>query len=253
MRRYLQTQIENDLARKMVFVGGPRQVGKTTLAQSLLPKSKIGYLNWDVDTHRSLILDRTFPKAKLWVFDELHKFRGWRNLLKGLYDEFGGTQKILVTGSARLDYYRFGGDSLQGRYHYLRLHPLSVAELGLKTVKELDQLLILGGFPEPFLSGSKTFARRWSREYRGRLIREELVSLEQTQDLGRIELLSKRLPALIGSPLSINALREDLQVAHKTVAKWLDIFERLYHIFRLFPIWGTHDSCGEEGTEALRV
>lgn len=236
-RRYLTAQVHEDLARKMVFVGGARQVGKTTLALQLLD-GRAGYLNWDVPEDRERILTGTLPRSALLVLDEIHKYRPWRNYLKGLYDAQVGRQrrrKILVTGSARLDFYRFGGDSLQGRYHYLRLHPFSAAELGIRTGKDFTQLLELGGFPEPFLSGSAVEARRWSREYRTRLIRDDLASLEQVQDLGSLELLMLRLPDLVGSPLSVNALREDLQVSHKTVSKWLDMLERLYAIFRLAP------------------
>lgn len=152
-----------------------------------------------------------------------------------MFDSRSTGRQILVTGSARLDFYRFGGDSLQGRYHFLRLHPLSVAELGLTKTVELQDLLNLGGFPEPYFGGSDIEARRWSRDHRTLLIREEVASLERVQDLGNLELLMLRLQELVGSPLSINALREDLQVAHKTVARWLQILERLYAIFRLSP------------------
>ena len=217
----------------MVFVAGPRQVGKTTLARSL-PGADGGYLNWDIPEHRERILRRELPPSPLWIFDEIHKYRLWRNYLKGLYDGKSPEQRILVTGSARLDLYRYSGDSLQGRYHLLHLHPLSLAELD-GAEESLRQLLVLGGFPEPFFSGSEVEARRWSREYRNLLIREELVSLERVQDLGRLELLMLRLPDLVGSPLSINALREDLQVSHKTVANWLQILERLFALFRLSP------------------
>jgi predicted AAA+ superfamily ATPase len=134
-----------------------------------------------------------------------------------------------------LDFYRFGGDSLQGRYHMLRLHPFSAKELAIRTSAGLGDLLKLGGFPEPFLSGSEVEARRWSREYRNRLVREDVAGLERIQDLGNLELLALRLPELVGSPLSINALREDLQISHKTVAGWLQVLERLYAIFRLSP------------------
>jgi predicted AAA+ superfamily ATPase len=218
----------------MVFVSGPRQVGKTTMARGL-PGAKKGYLSWDVAEDREKILRGQLPPAPLWVFDEIHKYRSWRNFLKGVFDGRRPSQRILVTGSARLDFYRHGGDSLQGRYHLFRLHPLSVAELKLKTPGELRDLLMLGGFPEPYFGGSEVEARRWSREYRDRLVREDVASLERVQDLGNIELLALRLPELVGSPLSINALREDLQVAHKTVANWLRILERLYAIFRLAP------------------
>ncbi len=219
----------------MVFVAGPRQVGKTTMALSL-PEAPEGYLNWDVAEHRQRILERKLPAAPLLVFDEIHKYRSWRNYLKGLYDDPRRRARILVTGSARLDYYRYSGDSLQGRYHLLRLHPFSVAELGLSSAADLEQLLQLGGFPEPFLSGSEVEARRWSREYRNLLIREELAELHRVQDLGNLELLLLRLPALVGAPLSVNALREDLRLSHKAVSSWIEMLERLYAVFRLSPL-----------------
>ncbi len=219
----------------MVFVAGPRQVGKTTLARSLRG-ADAGYLNWDVAEHRDRILRRELPARQLWVFDEIHKYRRWRNYLKGLYDSRRTGQRILVTGSGRLDLYRFGGDSLQGRYHLLRLHPFSAAELGLERPSQLLDLLRLGGFPEPWLSGSQTQARRWSREYRARLIEEEVPTLESIKNLGQLEMMMLSLPERVGSPLSINALREDLQVSHKTAASWLGALERLYAIFRVAPL-----------------
>jgi uncharacterized protein len=233
--RHLTTHIKKDLKEKMVFLGGARQVGKTTLAKQILGANKKGYLNWDIAEHREKILKREWPMSPLWVFDEIHKYRSWRNYLKGLYDAHGHEKKILVTGSARLDYYRRGGDSLQGRYHYLRLHPLSVAELKISSQKDFLSLLKLGGFPEPFFKGSAQQAKRWSREYRTRLIQEDLLSLEHIQDLGNLELLMVRLPELVGSPLSVNSIRENLQVSHKAVSNWLKILERLYAIFRLAP------------------
>jgi predicted AAA+ superfamily ATPase len=234
MRRYLSKQVQRDLERKMVFVVGPRQVGKTTLARSL-PWGKKGYLSWDIAADRQRILRGELPVSSLWVLDEIHKHRRWRNMLKGWYDGRREGQRILVTGSARLDYYRRGGDSLQGRYHLLRLHPFSAAELRLKKQAELRDLLTLGGFPEPLLGGSEVEARRWSREYRNLLVREELASLEQVQDLASLELLLFHLPERVGSPLSVNALREDLEVSHKTVGKWIQMLERLYAVFRVAP------------------
>lgn len=234
MERYLAGQVRQDLQKKMVFVGGPRQVGKTTMALAVAGGRK-GYLNWDAPEHRERILKRELPDAPLLVFDEIHKYRAWRNYLKGLYDLRRDEVRVLVTGSARLDFYRFGGDSLQGRYFYLRLHPLSVRELHIHSVEGLLSLLRLGGFPEPYLGQSEVEAKRWSREYRHRLVREDLASLERVQDLGSIEHLILRLPDLVGSPLSLNALREDLQVSHRAIAHWMDVLERVYAIFRLPP------------------
>jgi predicted AAA+ superfamily ATPase len=232
--RYLTAQVEADLRRKMVFVAGPRQVGKTTMALTL-PGGRQAYRNWDVASDREKILRDELPTGDLLILDEIHKYRRWRNYLKSLYDQHDRHHRILVTGSARLDVYRYGGDSLQGRYHLLRMHPLSAAELGLETNRELQDLLRLSGFPEPYFGGSEAQARRWSREHRNLLVREEIRNLERVDDLGRLELLALRLPELIGSPLSANALREDLDVSHRTVTRWLDILERLYAIFRVSP------------------
>lgn len=197
-----------------------------------------GYLNWDIAEDRERIIKHELPPTDIWVFDELHKYKSWRNYLKGLHDQRvkqTHPPKILVTGSARLDWYRRGGDSLQGRYHYLRLHPLSLAELKIDTTSSMEALLQFGGFPEPFFGESEDEARRWSREYRSRLIREDLQSLERIHDVGNLEHLMLRLPTLVGSPLSINALHEDLQVSHKAVCNWLNILERLYAIYRIPP------------------
>jgi uncharacterized protein len=233
--RALAAQVSADLDSKMVLVSGPRQSGKTTLARAILERrhraATTRYLNWDDDEARTRILRHEFPHDGLVVFDELHKYTRWRNLLKGLYDTHHRALRILVTGSARLDLYRRGGDSLQGRYHHLRLHPLSLKEAGCS----LRDLLTLGPFPEPLLGGSAQAARRWSRQYRTRLVREDVASLERVEELGALEQLSVRLPALVGSPLSLNALREDLQVAHRTVERWIEILERLMFVFRLSP------------------
>ena len=236
-KRYLFSQVLSDLKEKMVFIGGPRQVGKTYLAKTIAATEGASsvYMNWDDDDDRTAILNREFPKANLLILDEIHKNRKWRGLVKGLYDKFQPKLKILVTGSARLDFYRFGGDSLQGRYHYLRMHPLSIKELNIVKQSDLLKLLKLSGFPEPYFAGSEAKARRWSKTYRQRLIREDLAALERTEDLARVELMAMRLPELVGSPLSINAIREDLEVSHVTAGKWFQIIERLYHVFRVVP------------------
>ncbi|HEY8272061.1 MAG TPA: ATP-binding protein [Pseudobdellovibrionaceae bacterium] len=233
MERSLKSQILADLNDKMVLLAGPRQVGKTTLARSLFKNTQ--YLNWDVDEDRSHILSRSFHPADLWIFDEIHKYKTWRNYLKGLYDKLGNQQKILVTGSAKLDVLRKGGDSLQGRYHFLRLMPLSFKELGMRTTKDTQQLFELSGFPEPFFSQSKSKSNRWSRSYRERIIRQEVATNELIQDLGNMEILLHRLPELVGGTLSINAISEDIQISHKTLSKWISALERLYAVFRISP------------------
>jgi len=234
MDRLLSKQIHADLNDyKMILLAGPRQVGKTTLAKSLYKTAD--YMSWDIDEDRTRILNKEFKKAPLWIFDEIHKYLKWRNYLKGIYDKTGASQRILVTGSAKLDILRKGGDSLQGRYYFLRLMPFTFSELKMSTQKDAQYLYHLSGFPEPFLKGSKSNANRWSRFYRQRVVREEISSNEQFNDLATIEIMYNRLPDLAGGTLSINSLAEDIQVANKTLGKWVDALERLYAIFRIPP------------------
>lgn len=220
--------------KKWSSFSGPRQVGKTTLAKEF-SLGKEAYLNWDIAQHREKILKHQLPDSPIWIFDEIHNFKGWRNFLKGLYDQDKGQKKILVTDSAKLGVYRYGGDSLQGRYHHLRMHPLTIGELGLSSQQEVDSLFSLSGFPEPYFKERAVDMRRWSRNYRSLLIKEEVTSLENIDDLGKFELMMLRLPELVGSPLSINSLREGLEKSHRTLSKWLNILESLYSIFRLSP------------------
>lgn len=234
LQRYIEKYVLEDMRKKMVFIGGPRQVGKTTFARTL-KNAKQGYLNYDIPEDREIILENRLPGNSIWVFDELHKYRKWRQFLKGLFDKDERKHGIIVTGSARLDLYRYGGDSLQGRYHFWRMHPFTVAELKISNIRELKHLLLLGGFPEPYLEGSEKNAKRWSREYRTRLIEEDILGVENIKDIGTLELLVLRLPELVGSPISINSIREDLQVNHKTVDRWLNTLEKMYGIFRIAP------------------
>lgn len=238
--RYLKEAVAKDLVERMVFVGGPRQVGKTTFALSFLPGAKEkhpGYLNWDDAKIRPLLLKGELPSGeRCIVLDEIHKYARWRNLVKGFFDANRSTVSFLVTGSARLDYYRKGGDSLQGRYHYYRLHPFSLLELNPAGSRhDLELLLKLGGFPEPVLRGDERFWRRWQRERLQRVIYEDIRDLENIKEISLLELLAEELPHRVGSPLSIKNLKESLQVAHETVARWLEIFERMYFCFRISP------------------
>jgi predicted AAA+ superfamily ATPase len=153
--RYLTARLREDLKRKMVLLAGPRQCGKTTLARSLLD-SRGQYLNWDITRDRKVIRELAWPKdASLVVLDELHKAPKWKNLLKGVVDEFGNEPPLLVTGSARLDAFRRRGDALTGRHYFYRLHPIDPAESKLFLPEmaldgRLTRLLTAGGFPEAF-------------------------------------------------------------------------------------------------------
>jgi len=237
-KRYLEAPVSADLREKMVFVGGPRQVGKTTLALRVIGAQDArhpAYLSWDDVKARPRILRAELPAgASRVVLDEIHKYARWRNLIKGLYDTRAPGQSFLITGSARLDVYRRGGDSLQGRYHSYRLHPLSLGEVG-GTVDALAALLRFGGFPEPFFRASDRHWRRWSRERVDRVVRDDVRDLERVREVSLIAVLVDALPSRVGSPLSVQGLRENLDVAHDTAERWLSILENLYVSYRIAP------------------
>ncbi len=240
MERYLKETLIEDLGEKMVFLGGPRQVGKTILALSLLAggnETHPAYLNWDNPAARRMLLQGALPGGeRLIILDEIHKYKGWRNLVKGFYDTNKSRRQFLITGSARLDHYRRGGDSLQGRYHYHRLHPLSLYEISRRpTRSDLDHLLQFGGFPEPFIKGQARHWKRWQREHQSRIIHEDLISLEHVKEVSQLDLLAQTLPERVGSLLSINNLRQDLSVAFETADRWITILENLYFCFRIQP------------------
>ncbi|MCC7201178.1 MAG: ATP-binding protein [Nitrospirae bacterium] len=238
MERYLNPYIKNDLKDKIIMLSGPRQVGKTTISKSLV--SSFMYLNYDSAADRKIISEGEWQRdVELVFFDELHKMKGWKSWIKGVYDTEGLKPEILVTGSARLEVLKKGGDSLAGRFFQYRLHPLTVNELcsllNEDPKQALDNLMLFGGFPEPYLKGNQTFAKRWRRSHIDTIVREDLLDIEKVRDIKSIEILIDLLRARVGSQTSYSALANDLQVSIPTVKHWLQILENLYVIFPVRP------------------
>lgn len=270
--RYPAAELERLLAEegKMAFLAGPRQVGKTTLARSLLQSAgqETNYFNWDVESHRKAVLRAPegfwaagkAPRKARVVLDEIHKYPRWKRFLKGLYDGAGREVEVLVTGSGRLDLYQRGGDSLLGRYGLCRLHPFTAGELlrsgrqGVPSPAEFWDRALSGapagaeealasierftGFPEPLFAQSEARLVRWRRARRQLVLREDLRDLTLIRDLGLVEALAMLLPERIGSPLSLNALSRDLGVAFGSVRGWVAALGRLYYLFELRPFAG---------------
>ncbi len=264
---YIKVWKELSAEKAMIFLAGPRQAGKTTLAKLVAESfSNQLYWNWDIPDHRRMFLEnpsfftavsRRDSTRPFIIFDEIHKFRDWKNYLKGVYDQFSGEYQFLISGSGRLDLYQKGGDSLAGRYFLFHLFPFTMAEISdanrslsdftknpldinMKDSKKREenwrQLSELSGFPEPFLSGRKTTYRRWSNTYSRQLIREDIRDLTEIKSVGDVETLYTLLPSKIGSPLSAVSLAETLRVSYNTVKNWLDVLERFYLVFSI-PTW----------------
>ena len=238
MNRYPEKYIRKDLKEKIVFLSGPRQVGKTTLSKQLI--SPFVYLNFDSQNDRRIIKAEEWSRdTQLIIFDELHKMKKWKSWMKGIYDTEGVPPSMLVTGSARLDVYKKGGDSLAGRFFPYRLHPLTVKEICCYLKEEpeiaLRKLINLGGFPEPYLKNNQTYAKRWRRSHVDIIIREDLLDLEKVRDIKSIEILIDLLRSRVGSTVSYTSLANDLQVSIHTVKHWLQVLEDLYVIFPVRP------------------
>jgi predicted AAA+ superfamily ATPase len=241
MKRYIEPYIYQDVKKKMVFMGGPRQAGKTTLAKALLKSHFTDgeYFNWDIDEDREAILDKRWREdSPLITFDELHKYPRWKQWIKGVYDSRPNDQQYMVTGSARLDTYRRGGDSLMGRYHYWRLHPITIDELpkDISTKTGLERLMTLGGFPEPFLQNDMREARRWRRERFDRIINEDVRDLAPIRELQLLRLFIDALRKRAGSLITLSNLAADLQISPNTAKNWISIIERLYIGFAIYPL-----------------
>ena len=271
LTRIYEPIIKKHLAqyRQMAFLSGPRQAGKTTLSKLCIMQNQLHqYLNWDNISDRELILSgskqifnefkpdelKSESELPLIIFDEIHKYKDWKTLLKGYFDSLDGQCKIIVTGSAKLNVFRRGGDSMMGRYFLYRIHPLSVAELlgrddfsqaitqPQKFSRKLwQQLLNFGGFPEPYFNHDKSFYQRWSQLKQEQLLKEDLREISKVHDIARVELLAHMIVDQISSRMIYTDLAKRTRVSEPTVRQWLSILKDLYYCFSITP-WHKHVS-----------
>ena len=241
MKRLIEPLIQRDLLKKMVFLSGPRQAGKTTLAQTIAKQwRRPQSLNWDVLTDQRIIRNQSWPAdADLLVFDELHKMVDWRSWLKGVVDSRSRGQTIMVTGSARLDSFRQAGESLAGRYFAWHLYPVTVQELvtvqGQDPDLALSLLLERGGFPEPLLTDEGRDALRWRQLYLDGLIREDIIEFSRIAEVRAMRLFVDMLRERVGSTISLASMARDLQVSSVTLNRYLGILESLHIVFLVRP------------------
>jgi len=269
-RRIIEWALSADtLHGRMSFISGPRQIGKTTTVERFLTKrgQRHLYYNWDTPsvkrryaTNPLFFVDDLPPERPMaWVaLDEIHKYPKWKNILKGYYDEWHHKVRFIVTGSARLDLFRRSGDSLVGRYFLYRMLPLGIHEVvaggrprhrewipgdDIRTVpraspavsEAAESLLQLTGYPEPLAVGTQAFCTRWREHHVSLILQEDLRDLTKIAQVRKLETLLYLLPDRVGSPLSLNALRQPLESAHGTIRSWLDALKVVYLIFSIRP------------------
>jgi uncharacterized protein len=251
--------------RQMVFLAGPRQVGKTTISKTASNLTKqFVYLNWDYEQDNFLILKGAqaivdeyslhtpMPQKAILALDEIHKFKGWRNYLKGFYDKHEGLIRFIVTGSSRMDIYRNSGDSLMGRYFPYRIHPLSVAELldcklcdteiqkPKKLAKDLFQgLLDFGGFPEPFLKQQKAFYNRWQKLRSEQLFEMDIREVTKIHEIKQMKFLAMLIKQQASELITYANYAKQVRVSADTIQTWIEALESFYYCFRIAP-WSTN-------------
>lgn len=224
----------------MVFISGPRQSGKTTLVKDLLKKLPGLYLNWDDPDHRKVILKRDWNDEDVYVaLDEIHKYSRWKNFLKGTYDTQKEIHRFVITGSAKLDIFKKGQDSMLGRFFSWRLHPLCLSELKHEfknsDKNNLKKLMTLGGFPEPFFEGAEVYAKRWRKEKLRLVFRQDVQELESIRDISLLEMFHQALTERVGSEVVLSNIARDLEIAPKTAKAWLNVLEKTYSVFTVRP------------------
>lgn len=263
MKRIYEAVLQEHFANfeQMVFLSGPRQVGKTTIEKQFAENNKFcKYLNWDIVSNRESILqgneqivadlplEVALPQKPLIIFDEIHKFKKWRNLLKGFIDEYKGKLNIIVTGSAKLNLMRRSNESLMGKYFLYRVHPLSVGELCrdvfpntlIAEPKKLDEEAFLGlckfgGFPESFIKQNESFFFRWQKLRREQMIREDIATLAHIQELSQLEVLALLLREQTGQLTNFSQLGKKIQITDNTVRRWIGVLEAFYYCFIIRP------------------
>jgi uncharacterized protein len=238
MKRIQTEYILKDLPKKMVFITGPRQVGKTFIAKEIAKAFQHPvYLNYDQLEDRQIIESQAWlHTTDLLILDELHKMPEWKNYLKGVYDTKTKHLHILVTGSARFEVFSQMGDSLAGRYFLHRLLPLSPAELKqINKPINLNNLLAKSGFPEPYLAKDIIEANRWRMQYTTSLLTTDIFDFDNIQNIRALKTIFELLRTKVGSPVSYQSLAEDVAISPNTVKKYVEILEALYIIFRITP------------------
>ncbi|MCG2724920.1 MAG: AAA family ATPase [Elusimicrobia bacterium] len=272
VKRYLSDIAFSDkFGRQMRFITGPRQAGKTTIAKQCLTNnnSKL-YYNWDNKTVRLKFRNgsdfiaedilKTEKRGNYWAcFDEIHKIPHWKNILKDFFDTHEKTVKFIITGSARLDMFRNAGDSLSGRYFLFKLNPLILSEIinspfsnilpepnsldyiekniaGKKAfTKEMSDLLKYSGFPEPLLKANEVFHKKWVETYLEMTVDHDIRDLSRIHQLESVKQLLSIMPSKIGSPLSINSIREDLEVNFLTAKNYIEYLCKTCVLFKVPP------------------
>jgi predicted AAA+ superfamily ATPase len=252
-RRELSAAIRQALRRsRAVALVGPRQVGKTTLARSLLPPESPRYFDLEspVDLARleqPMTALELVAGSGLVVIDEVQRRPDLFPTLRVLIDRINRPGQYLLLGSASPHLLRQSSESLAGRLEVIEVHPLALAEVGTSA---LDELWSRGGFPLSFTAASDEDSRRWREAFVQLTVERDLPEL----GLGRNPQAIRRFWSMVahyhGQVWNAADPARSLGVGETTVRRYLDFMTGAFLVRQLQP-W--HENLGKRQVKAPKV
>jgi predicted AAA+ superfamily ATPase len=254
IERHTQTEVirQLELAPAVVLLG-PRQVGKTTLAQRIATSRPSIYLDLESEADRNKLAEPELYLQshldKLVVLDEVHRHPGLFTQLRGLIDRArqGGRRSglYLLLGSASLDLLRQSGESLAGRIAYLELGPLDIGETA-----DPDRLWLRGGFPDSYTAATDQVSFNWRSNFIRSYLERDIPMFGPRVPAETLRRFWTMLAHLQGGLLNAAMLARGLGVDNKTIARYLDLLVDLLLLRRL-PAW--HGNTGKRLTRSPKI
>ena len=246
--RKIKQNIENWLFKgKIIILYGPRQVGKTTLVKELVEKygDKRSYINCEIlENRQALAVENPFQlktflgEGRFFVFDEAQKISNIGLVLKLLIDTYPDLQ-IIATGSSSFELSNKINE-LTGRSIEFKLYPISYSEMSegkqsWESSAILPSVLVYGSYPEVIknnFSSADIFLNNLASNY----LFKDIFEFENIKKPKLLTNLLQLLALQVGNEVSLNELATKLETSRKTVARYIDLLEKAFVIFTLYPL-----------------
>jgi len=245
-----QTITKRFFKGKIIIIVGPRQTGKTTLSLKLIEridKKDIRLFNCDNPSDREQLankdlefLKQLIGNAKLIFIDEAQKVENIGETLKLLVDFYKKKKQIIATGSSSLNLLDNTQESLTGRKYVYQIFPLTLQEIYpdknyLKVIKELENLIIFGSYPEVVSLPSFEEKKELLKELASSYIYKDILGFQDIKSPDVLVKLLKALALQVGSEVSYNELSNTVDIDKKTIERYVQLLEKNFVIFRLKP------------------
>lgn len=240
IERLAETVILEDLKQfPVVGIIGPRQVGKTTLAKSIMHKLEQPAVYLDLELQEDIA---KLENAEIYfedhrndcvVLDEIQTMPEIFPILRGMIDKFRHAGRFIILGSASPSLIRKSSDSLAGRISYTRLSALNLMELGNQW--DLKKHWFFGGFPEPYLSKNESFSKKWMRSFIQTYTERDLPLLGLPSSPSVTRRFLTMLANYQGGIWNASNFAKSMGLSYPTINRYLDLLEEAFLVTRLHP------------------